>query len=168
MESPPLTRPDAAATTAASSEAGLKMAGLVEPEIVAACEQAVLRLYHALDRADYATVLAQFAAEGTWQRGPALLRGRQQILAALEKRSATQVIRHVASNFLWSARDGQEVMAAFYLTVYHSDAGAPVALPVAIDRPFLAGDAACRLTCEADGRWRIRHMAFDRVFEFPA
>jgi hypothetical protein len=167
MENLPFAGQDAAAMTGASSDIGLKMAGIGDPITILSCEQAVLRLYHALDQGDYGAVLAQFAAEGTWKRGNVLLKGHQQILASLEKRSATQVIRHVASNFLWSARDGGGVMAAFHLTVYHFDAGVPAALPVAIARPFLFGDATCQLACGDDGCWRIRHMAFDRVFEFP-
>ncbi len=68
---------------------------------VIATEQAVTRMYYALDRGDYPGAARCFLPDGIWERSGNALHGQEQILASLNQRTATLFTRHYVTNF-WS------------------------------------------------------------------
>src|SRR4051812_5234453 len=88
-----------------------------------ACQQAPVLMYYHLDRGNYALAMQQIAADCEWERGGVLLRGPQQIEESLRKRSATQVGRHVVSNFALLRQDAESATAVFSVAVHVYDNG---------------------------------------------
>ncbi|MGY2492703.1 nuclear transport factor 2 family protein [Cupriavidus sp. CP313] len=125
---------------------------------VIAAEQTVMRMYHALDRSDYSGATSCFMPDGIWERGGNALHGQQQILASLSQRSATLFTRHYVTNFLVLEHSGSVAKAAFALTVYRSDKGAPPTLPVDRAVPAMLADVECELACSDRGNWLIRRL----------
>jgi hypothetical protein len=126
--------------------------------LVSAAGQTVIRMYHALDRSDYAGVSRCFMPDGIWERAGNALRGQQQILASLSQRSATLFTRHYVTNFIVLEHSGAVARAAFSLTVYRSDKGAPPTLPVAPAVPAMLADVECELACTEGGDWLIQRL----------
>ena len=102
--------------------------------------QLLHRFFHALDQSYYADLLALFEPDAIWHRQGAVLRGHDEIRAALDKRSATQRIRHVLSNTFVAAAEpapeGDKARLISYMTAYRFDNGVlPVGL-VTIEGPM--------------------------------
>ena len=129
-----------------------------------ACHQSVLQFYYGLDRGDYPIAMEQVAPDCLWERGGVLLRGRQQIEESLRKRSATQVARHVVSNFMLLGQDAESATTVFCLAVHLHDSGSPTSLPVPGSTPFLLADVTCELASGPDGAWRMRQLQIQRTF----
>ncbi|WP_019449987.1 nuclear transport factor 2 family protein [Cupriavidus sp. BIS7] len=126
--------------------------------IVIAAEQAVTRLYYALDRSDYPGVANCFTPDGIWERPGSPYRGQQEILASLSKRPTTLFTRHYITNFAVLEHGGSVVKATFALTVYRSDKGTPPTLPVGQPVAAMLADVECELACSDSGDWRISHL----------
>lgn len=126
--------------------------------LVIASGQTVMRMYHALDRSDYAGVSRCFMPDGIWERTGNALHGQQEILASLNQRSATLFTRHYVSNFLVLEHSGALAKAAFSLTVYRSDKGAPPTFPVAPAVPAMLADVECELARTDGGDWLIQRL----------
>lgn len=131
-----------------------------------ACQQSVLRFYYGLDRGDYPMAMEQVGPDCLWERGGVLLRGRQQIEESLRKRSATQVARHVVSNFMLLGQDAESATTVFCLAVHLYDSGLPTGLPVPGSTPFLLADVTCELAPGPDAAWRIRQLNVQRTFSY--
>ena len=133
---------------------------------VTACHQSVLLFYYGLDRGDYPLAMKQVAPDCLWERGGVMLRGRQQIEASVRKRSATQVARHIVSNFAMLVQDPERATAAYCLALHLYDNGAPATLPVPGSTPFLLADVTCQFALEPDNAWRIRQLDVGRAFSY--
>ncbi|EHP43753.1 hypothetical protein OR16_06629 [Cupriavidus basilensis OR16] len=121
---------------------------------VTACHQSVLLFYHGLDRGDYSLAMKQVAPDCLWERGGVLLRGPQQIEASVRRRSATQVARHIVSNFAVLRQDAESATAAYCLALHLYDNGSPLA------------DVTCQFALEPDHAWRIRQLDVQRAFSY--
>lgn len=129
-----------------------------------ACHQSVLQFYYGLDRGNYSMAMEHVGPDCLWERGGVLLRGRQQIEESLRKRSATQVARHIVSNFMPLRQDAESATTVFCLAVHLHDSGSPTSLPVPGSTPFLLADVTCELAPGPDGAWRIRQLQIQRTF----
>ncbi|MGE8366282.1 hypothetical protein [Cupriavidus sp.] len=133
---------------------------------VTACHQSVLLFYYGLDRGDYPLAMKQVAPECLWERGGVMLSGRQQIEESVRKRSATQVARHIVSNFAMLVQDPERATAAYCLALHLYDNGAPATLPVPGSTPFLLADVTCQFALEPGNAWRIRQLDVGRAFSY--
>jgi len=131
-----------------------------------ACHQSVLLFYYGVDRGDFALAMQQVAPECHWERGGASLRTREDVEASLRKRSATQVMRHIVSNFAVLRQDAQSVTAVYALGLHLYDSGEPATLPVPGSTPFMLVDVTCELALQPDGAWRICKLDIVRTFSY--
>jgi hypothetical protein len=118
------------------------------------CAQVVTRFYNALDASRYDDLVDQFAPDGIWKRQGEELAGRDVILAAMQARSDTQVIRHVVTNIEINVVDEDNASSAEYVTIYRHDSGEKLDGPAPLDGPgviFLYQDKLIRT---GDG-WKI-------------
>lgn len=128
------------------------------------CSQLMLRFYDAFDAWDYAGMAALFAPDGVWQRAGKTLAGREAIVAELQQRPTTQVVRHVLSNLLVTAANADQAQARFYITVYRHDGGTARSIPAPLQAPAMLLVVNARLVRHSEG-WRILHQAMAREFE---
>ncbi|WP_019447679.1 hypothetical protein [Cupriavidus sp. BIS7] len=131
-----------------------------------ACQQSVVLFYHALDRSDFPSAMAQISPNCLWERGGVLLRGARQIEDSLRKRSATQVARHIVNNFALVRQEAQSATAIYTLGLHLYDDGSPPVLPVPGSLPFLLVDVTCELKLEPDHGWRIEKLDIQRTFSY--
>ena len=141
------------------------MARGVARGIEADCTQLLYRFYYYLDEFRYRDVAELFVADGVWHRAGQALQGRDQIIAALERRSTTQRVRHVVTNLLIEAGDDATAQIVFYLTAYQHDAGIRSEAPAKIGGPSLLLVVTATLVKAAAG-WRIARQTTKREFEF--
>lgn len=131
-----------------------------------ACQQAVLRLYAALDASDYAAVTAAIAPEGVWHRQGRALRGPTEVRAALAERPAGRVTAHLV-NLVLDLADERSATARYMSLVYRYDAGpgAPPGGPAPLGGPLSIAAYADRLRCdEGGGAWLVVERHSRRVF----
>lgn len=105
-------------------------------EIDWACQQTLAELFYCLDERRYESLTALFEVDGEWLRQGKELKGRTEIMAALNARSATYVIRHVLSNFLVTSRDDEQLDCVGYLTPFAHDSGSIAEKPVTLHSPL--------------------------------
>ena len=131
-----------------------------------ACQQAVLRLYAALDASDYAAVAAAIAPEGVWHRQGRALRGPAEVRAALAERPAGRVTAHLVQNLVVDLADERNATARYMSLVYRHDAeaGAPQDGPAPLGAPLSVAAYADRLRREEGGAWLVVERRSRRVF----
>ena len=116
----------------------------------AGCEAAVLAFFHALDTRRHEDVAALMTPDGVWLRQGKTLKGRAEILEALQARPAGRGTCHVVANARLAALDGGQAELAYFLLAYESladqDGGAP--------RLAAIRDCVDRLALTDEG-WRI-------------
>jgi hypothetical protein len=133
---------------------------------ISACQQSVLLFYYGVDRGDFPLAMAQFSQDCVWDRSGVLLRGPQEVEASLRNRPATQVTRHIVSNFALIRGNAERVTAVYTLGLHLYDDGTPPALPVPGSLPFMLVDVTCELGLEPDNAWRIRQLDIQRTFRY--
>lgn len=129
------------------------------------CTQAIHRLFFALDRSDHETIVGLFAPDATWFRQGTTLRGHHAIRAALDKRSATQRVRHLVANGFIESQSDAAVRFAAYMIAYRFDDGSVHDGPVPISRPLRLSTLHAELV-ECDGMLRIADLQLLPEFEF--
>jgi len=91
-----------------------------------------VRLSHAfayhLDRRNYADLANLFAPDGVWIRHGQPLRGRERIVAELDKRPPNQFTRHVTTGFHFTHMDETTAKSVAYNVSYFSLDGADLPL----------------------------------------
>ena len=133
--------------------------------VLSGCMQVVHEMFYALDVSDYARLVSLFEPDGSLLRQGELLKGRQDITQAMNKRSATQRTRHVISNgFVESHASGLQHLVA-YMTAYRFDDGALHEGSVAISRPLRISIVHASMV-QTENSWRIARMTFTPEFEF--
>ena len=108
------------------------------------CTQVLIRFFNYFDQWRYQDMADLFASDGVWHRQGKALRGRAEILAALDARSTTQRVRHVVTNVQIDVLAADAAMSLLYLTAYMHDTGAKLPGPPASARPI------CFWWCRAD------------------
>lgn len=123
------------------------------------------RFFYYLDERRYKDLIDLMRVDCVWYRQGKVLTGHPQVMAAMEERSTTQIIRHIVTNaFLDQANEDEAALTA-YLTAYKYDDGSPRTPPVTIDRPFRLLLVKKQFVREG-GRWLIAACSATPEFEF--
>ncbi len=125
------------------------------------------RFYYYLDEWRYNDLVALMREDGVWHRQGKILKGRAQVLAALNERPRTQIIRHVITNAFLEEADETSATLRAYLTAYRFDDGTPHKPPVTIPGPFRLLLVRKRFVREANA-WKIAEAAGVTEFEIVA
>jgi len=130
-------------------------------------QQITHRFYYYLDEQRYEDLVALMRPDARWHRQGKILEGQAAVLAALNERPRTQIIRHLITNtFLDRSSDGEATLKA-YLTAYRYDDGTPRKPPVTIAGPFRILLVQKRFVREG-GSWLIAESVGTPEFEFGA
>jgi ketosteroid isomerase-like protein len=127
-----------------------------------ACARLATACYTLMDLGRYDETAALFAEDATWVRGGNPTVGRAAIRAALDKRPADQISRHVVTNVVVTVLDDDNAEGAAYFMPLRGARkdGAPAVMP-AFDQ---LGDLAFRFRRGADG-WRIAFLKPSPAFK---
>src|SRR5262245_6467524 len=112
------------------------------------------RFYYYLDEFRYQDLAALMREDGVWHRQGKVLKGRAQVIAALEERPRTQRIRHVITNAFLSEESDSAASLTAYLTAYKYDDGKPIQGAPTIDGPFRLLLVKKRFA-KAGGKWMV-------------
>jgi hypothetical protein len=129
------------------------------------CTQVLIRFFNYFDQWRYREMADVFVPDGVWHRQGKALRGRTEILAALDARSTTRRVRHVVTNVQIDVLAADAATSLLYLTAYMHDTGAKLAGPPRIRAPYLFLVVPGRLVRAGVG-WKISSMEMNREFEF--
>ncbi len=128
-------------------------------------EQTLLTMFDHLDEGHDEGLLSLMTPDAVWHRRGKRLQGHAQIRAALQERSHTQRIRHLATNLLQRSGSDHEVTINCYLTALKFDDGQVHTGPVNVHGFFRMARVTTRLV-RVDGNWRIAEQAIVTEFEF--
>jgi DNA-binding transcriptional LysR family regulator len=129
------------------------------------CRNLVMAVAQHGDHLRLADAAAQFAEDGTWQRGGKAWQGREAVAASYAVLPATQVTRHMSANSLITILDPDHAEGVTYYVAYHHDPGTPdPTFPLPFDEPFSLGEWHDRFVRTAEG-WRISHRETRRLFQ---
>lgn len=120
-----------------------------------ACERLALASYSLMDQGRYDATAALFAEDAVWVRGGVPVEGRAAIRAALDKRPAGDVSRHLVTNVVVEVTgpDAATATACFIpLRGKRRDDGT-VAMPAITQ----VGDLTFQFR-RTDAGWRIAHL----------
>lgn len=131
------------------------------------CAQVLNRFFYYLDEFRYDDLVALMPEEGTWFRQGQLLKGRRQILDALNERSRTQRIRHIITNAVVDLAEPGKASGIAYLTVFKFDDGSELKRPPTIDAPFRMSLVQVRFA-QIGGEWKIAEQQITPQFEFSS
>jgi hypothetical protein len=129
------------------------------------CMQLLHQLFYFLDESKYDQLVSLFEENGVWHRQGEVLSGHGQILRAMEKRPATQRIRHVITNSLIESQHDGVVHAVAYMTAYRFDDGTVHSGPVTIAQPFRLSVVRIAMR-QTQGIWKIAELSLQPEFEF--
>jgi len=104
---------------------------------VLACERVVLRFTTAFDASDLDGMLAEFAADGVWQRVEGAVRGHDGLRALMAARPPGLLVRHVITNMRVAPAGPGSATCISYVTVYRHDHGGRK--PAPLGQPALVG-----------------------------
>lgn len=130
------------------------------------CHQILARLFYYLDETRYDDLVALFSPDGVWHRQGKVLKGREEMMAAMRARPGTQVIRHVLTNVLVEAAGADAAEAVSYITTYVHDSGKAEPRPVSIRSPMRIFVAKTKFRRSA-GRCEIVEHDLKPQFDFP-
>jgi ketosteroid isomerase-like protein len=85
-------------------------------QLVTELTQALNAFFLDLDERRYDAVVSGFLADGRWLRQGKWLQGHAAIRAGLEARPATMRVRHIITNIVVSAPEGEDVRVHAYMT----------------------------------------------------
>jgi ketosteroid isomerase-like protein len=127
-----------------------------------ACQRLAVASYSLMDQGRYAETAALFTEDATWVRGGKPVTGRDNILAALHQRPATDISRHIVTNVLVTVTSEREAVAtAMFVPLRGARReDGTVATPPITN----VGDLAFRFRRDADG-WRIVHLQPTMIFK---
>ena len=128
------------------------------------CARHILDFYEAFDLGQYDRMAAMFTPQGVWHRAGLALCG-PAIVAELEKRPATQRVRHVVTNVRVEAMDPERAQASFVITAYRGDASAPLPAGGLAGALWLVVRVQASLVWR-DGQWAFASQSTQREFVF--
>ena len=132
-----------------------------------ACTQILHQLFYFLDESRYDELVSLFEKNGVWHRQGEVLSGHGRILGAMEKRPATQRIRHVITNSFIESEDNGMVHAVAYMVAYRFDDGTVHTGPVTISQPFRLSVVRMAVR-QTQGVWQIAELSLKPEFEFAS
>jgi hypothetical protein len=126
------------------------------------CAATVLRLFGAMDALQYDRVAGAFTPDGVWHRAGKALRGRAQIVAAMNERPMDRLVRHIITNVVVDVVDERRATGSCYVTAY----GGPLSDgPPALNAPWLVLTAT-HVFAASDEGWKIAESTIVRDFVF--
>ncbi len=129
-------------------------------------QQLTHRFYYYLDERRYQDLVDTMRTDVTWHRQGKILRGHAQVMAALNERPASQVIRHIITNTFLDQQSTTEARLIAYMTAYKYDDGTLIKTrPLTIDGPFRVLLVKKHFVHE-NGRWMIAESEGTTEFEF--
>ena len=95
----------------------------------------VTKVYYYLDERRYQDILELFVPDGKWFRKEKWRQGRADILASLNERPATQIVRHVITNAHLDQLNADQAVVRAYMLSYTFDDGAMHQTPIDLAGP---------------------------------
>jgi hypothetical protein len=129
------------------------------------CRNFVYRFYERYDQAAYAQLVQMFMPDGSWYRANQLLRGREQIIAALQQRPARRRSLHAVCNLQILPGQHGHVDLRYWLTVIRSDEAPEAEAPATIASASMVLSASAEILMQADGP-RFTRKTLKREFLF--
>jgi hypothetical protein len=136
-----------------------------DASVDALCRNLVYRFYELYDQAGYAELVEMFTPEGSWYRANRLLRGREQMLAALAERPAQRRSLHAVCNLQVLPSSPTRIDLRYWLTVLRSDEAVPREQAATIASPSMVLSARAEVVLH-NGQPRFTHKALQREFLF--
>ncbi len=127
-----------------------------------ACARLATACYTLMDLGKYDETAALFTDDATWVRGGKPTVGRAAIRAALDKRPADQVSRHVVTNVVVNVLDADEAVGTAYFMPLRGALGGDGTAPMPAIQSL--GDLAFQFRREAGG-WRIAFLKPGTIFK---
>lgn len=126
------------------------------------CAWLAIAAYSLMDQGKYEETAALFTTDAVWVRGGVPVTGRDAILAALHKRPATELSRHLVSNVLVQEITAETARA----TAVFVPLRGPLRDDGTVQMPGLssAGDLEFEFRRESHG-WRISRLTPRPVFK---
>ena len=122
--------------------------------------QTVIRFFRHLDENNYQALAALLHPQGVWHRQGAELRGEEEVISALAKRSPTRRIVHLLTNLVGDMlEDGVAGVTGYMLVVKH-EAGAELTGPAPLEGIESIRIIRARVRDTEHG-WRVERMASD-------
>jgi hypothetical protein len=122
--------------------------------------QTMIRFFRNLDENNYQALAALLHPQGVWYRQGAELRGGEQVMAALSKRSPTRRIVHLLTNLVADMHEDKTAEVTGYMLVVMHDAGVKLTGPAP-----LAGIQSIRIIRarlrDTEQGWQVERMASD-------
>lgn len=127
-------------------------------------QRLLVEFFGALDSGNYPRLTDLMAPDGIWCRQGKQLRGRNEILEALQQRDPNRLTVHTICNLLIQSQASDEVVARFAMVVFSRQ------YPDNSNRdhvePSTYVGRYCARLLRLEGRWRINELdgknAFDR------
>ena len=128
------------------------------------CQKAVLEFFRCLDESDYPGLLARLHPDAIWSRQGTDLKGAQQVMEAMNERSATLRIHHLLMNIrVHCPSDGASANLFGYLVVFRHDDGAAITGAAPLKGVSTISTCTAELR-PVEGTWKIYRMANERSF----
>jgi hypothetical protein len=127
--------------------------------------ETVTKIFYYLDERRYDDILQLFMEDGQWRRKEKWRFGRADILASLNERPSTQIIRHVITNAHVEKQDDRSASVIAYMISYTFDDGKLHQSEVALNGPSNLYTMASELVL-SDGQWKISSQDSTVIFTF--
>jgi len=127
--------------------------------------ETVTKVYYYLDERRYQDILSLFVEEGKWQRKEKWRVGRTDILASLNERPSTQIIRHVITNTHIEKQDERSATVIAYMLSYTFDDGNLHQGVTSISGPSKLFTMVADLVL-TDGHWKVASLDSTVIFTF--
>lgn len=127
--------------------------------------ETVVKVFYYLDERRYDDILNLFMADGKWRRKEKWCLGRTDILASLNERPSTQMIRHVITNTHIESQDECSATVIAYMLSYTFDDGEPHQGEITINGPSKLFKMSSELV-NIHGHWKITSQDSTVVFNF--
>ena len=120
------------------------------------CQKTWRQYYHYVDHHEFEKAVKLFAEDITWKEMGLDLKGRDELLEALNAALGNDTIRHVLTNMVVNVVDEDHAEARAYNTLYYSREGRREDMdgPLQFDGPHRLGDNRAKLRRVGDA-WLI-------------
>jgi hypothetical protein len=131
----------------------------------AECQRLAVAFFNYIDARRYDDLVALFTPDGVFERRGGVFRGRDEIMAEMQRRPPDMVTLHFSTNFLLEPVDTVHAKGISYYTVIQHN-HATGSGPYPMDGLQAAGIFHDVFVRTPDG-WRIAHRVTETVFRRP-
>lgn len=126
------------------------------------CENQVLRFFRYLDERRYESLAGLMAPDGIWHRQGKVLKGPAQVLAAVQSRSPTMRIAHIATSLAVESIAADQCTVHGYMLIIRHDPGVLTADPLPLHGVESVRNLLARLE-RRDGGWLISELSVEQT-----